>query len=206
MDNIQQMPQDALHGWNIQWDKNGSKDRAFWHTRETNRWFRKNRANSDSLCAICEIGCQPSKCSAAHTKASSWKPWKKCWMVNGIKSSAEILEYKWSWLTAISGAKNIINNLKECGFCVVVRPIGGLKVVEVWRGSDIWVKSRQEKASDDLRNIVQIGNLPQWRSQETEIGGKFILPSCPSSPTVFNRRWASLVGSVAEPPTILVHF
>ena len=51
-------------------------------------------------------------------------------------------------------------------------------------------------------------NLPQWCSQEIEIGGKFIFLSCPSSPTVFRTWWASLVGSGAEPqlPTILVYF
>ena len=45
-----------------------------------------------------------------------------------------------------------------CDFYRMVRPIGGLKVVEVWRGSDMWVKSRQEKPFNDFRNIVQIGN------------------------------------------------
>ena len=64
-------------GWNIQWEKNGSKDGALWHTRETNRWIRSYRANADSLCAVFEIWFQPSKCSAAHTKAS-WESWKKC--------------------------------------------------------------------------------------------------------------------------------
>ena len=43
-------------------------------------------------------------------------------------------------------------------------------------------------------------NLPQWRSQEIEIGGKFIVPSYPSSPAVFRTRWASLVGSGAGAP------
>ena len=40
----------------------------------------------------------------------------------------------------------------------MVRPIGRLEVVEVWRRGNMRVKSRQEKAFDDFRNIVQIGN------------------------------------------------
>ena len=66
--------------WNVQWEKNRSKDGALWHTRETNGWFRCNRANTDSLCAIFEIRCQPSKCSASHTKAI-WESWKN--VLNG---------------------------------------------------------------------------------------------------------------------------
>ena len=63
-----------VNRWNIQWAKNWCKYGALWHARQTSGWFKRNRANADSLCAVCEIRCQPSKCGAFHTTAS-WESW-----------------------------------------------------------------------------------------------------------------------------------
>ena len=56
--------------------------------------------------------------------------------------------------------------------------------------ADIKVVQIQVKAEheDKKRTCLWCDlNSPQWRSQENEIGGKFIFPSCPSSQKCLDR-------------------
>ena len=38
--------------------------------------------------------------------------------------------------------------------------VSRLKMVEMWRGSNMWVEAGEEQSFKHLRNIVEIGNWP----------------------------------------------
>ena len=97
----------------------------------------------DSLCAVCEMRYPPAS-GVSFTPKLVLESGERSveWL---IVSKAALRSKETSSLTVISRAEDIIKSLKESSFCGVVSTISRLEVVMiVWRGSNMWVKLRQE--------------------------------------------------------------
>jgi hypothetical protein len=90
-------------------------------------------------------------------------------VVDAIKSSAEVKRNEKSRVTRVGGMKDAVEGSKKTRFRRVMRHIGGLKSVEVWRRDIRRLNLIEEEALKDFGNIIEVRDRAVvWRKRLIE--------------------------------------
>ena len=57
----------------------------------------------------------------------------------------------------VSRVKSTIERLKKSSFGRVMRMVGSLKGVEIWRRCDTWLELKQNKSFQDSGKVIKVG-------------------------------------------------
>ena len=71
-------------------------------------------------------------------------------MVNAVKSGSKVKRNKESRVTGVRGMENAVKSGKETRFRGVTRPMGGLKLVEIWRRDNRRLNTIEEEAFENF--------------------------------------------------------